>query len=375
MSEENRVITARKEGRKERNYGIDLLKTFAMFLIVMDHLLAHGGMLSAAKGTTSIYLVTAVNVLCFWPVNAYALSTGVTGFHGKHDLSRLIYLYVQTIFYSAGIVILLYLSGFCSMGEVLRDLFPLIGGRYWYFTAYFFLFLLMPYLDKLIDTVDHFKLTVILSLLCLLNALSISGNIFHWNYGLSGSWLCILYLFGALLGKYRVAERVSAKVLLLVTAVCLLLSYLGYLIVPELAMRLAGIHYGEYQFLKFTAPTILLSGIAIVLLFSKIQINSRGMQKALRLLSSLTFGVFLIHEDSVFVDAVYRDKLSMYLEHGTLYAVGMLFIWSAVLFVFCLAVDFLRSRLFALLKIDRLSNRLAAWLKKTYAALSARVRA
>lgn len=93
------------------------------------------------------------------------------------------------------------------------------------------------------------------------------------------------------------------------------------------------------------------------------------------MLSSLTFGVFLIHEDSVFVDAVYRDKLSMYLEHGTLYAVGMLFIWSAVLFVFCLAVDFLRSRLFALLKIDRLSGRLAAWLKRTYAALSTRVRA
>lgn len=346
-----------------------------MFLIVMDHLLAHGGMLSAAKGTTSIYLVTAVDVLCFWPVNAYALSTGVTGFHGKHDLSRLIYLYVQTIFYSAGIVILLYLLGFCSMGEVLRDLFPLIGGRYWYFTAYFFLFLLMPYLDKLIDTVDHFKLTVILSLLCLLNALSISGNIFYWNYGLSGSWLCILYLFGALLGKYRVAERISANVLLLVTAVCLLLSYLGYLIVPKLAMRLAGIHYGEYQFLKFTAPTILLSGIGIVLLFSKIQIKSRIMQKTLRLFSSLTFGVFLIHEDSVFVDAVYRDKLSTYLEHGALYAVGMLFIWSAALFIFCLAVDFLRSRLFALLKIDRLSNRLAAWLKKTYAALSARVRA
>ena len=374
MSEENRVITAGKEGRKERNYGIDLLKILAMFLMVVEHMFSFGGMRDGLSGPMYYSMIAAV-LLCTWPVNAYALSTGVTGCGKAHRLSRLVELYLQVLFYTVSIGVILYLLGFVSIGEMLRNFFPLISNRYWYFTAYFFLFFLMPYLDKLIDSMDHFRLTVILSLLCLLNALSISGNIFHWNYGLSGSWLCILYLFGGLLAKYRIAERVSARALLLIAAFCFLLSYLGYLIVPGLAMRFAGVHYGEYQFMKFTAPTILLWALALVALFSKIKVKSAVMQRWIVRVSALTFGVYLLHADSLLVDVLYRDKLSYLLHHSTAYALGMLLLYSAALFAVCLAVDFLRSRLFTLLKIDRLSGRLAAWLKKTYAALSARVRA
>lgn len=165
-----------------------------MLGIVESHLPAHGGVLNALQTSDNAFafiLIGLLNILCLWPVDAYALCTGMTGYGGKHNLKRLIFLHLETIFYSFGISLAFFLLHQCSLKETVKSLVPLLCGRY--FTAYFFLFLLMPFLDYLIQNVDNLKLAVILAVLCLINAFSFSGDAFSMNFGLSGLWLVIMF--------------------------------------------------------------------------------------------------------------------------------------------------------------------------------------
>ena len=173
------------EMKKERNYGLDLIRIIAMLGIIESHLLAHGGVLAAAKesGNGAFILVGFLNALCFWPVDAYALCTGTAGYRGRHKLTRLISVHLETIFYSFGISAVFFFLRKCTLKRTIRSLFPLLGGQYWYFTAYFFSFMLMPFLDELVDIADNRKLTVVLTALCIINAFSFSGDCFRMGFG------------------------------------------------------------------------------------------------------------------------------------------------------------------------------------------------
>ena len=91
----------------KRNYGIDLLRTISMFMILILHILGNGGILKQVIPLT-IYgeLIWFIEVCCFCAVNCYGLISGYVGVKAKHKYSNLIYLWIQVFFYliiSAGI--------------------------------------------------------------------------------------------------------------------------------------------------------------------------------------------------------------------------------------------------------------------------------
>ena len=66
-------------GNYTRNYGIDLFRIVAMFMIVNLHVLKHGGTLEQVTGTQFIvtWLIEAF-ITC--AVNCYAIISGYAGY-------------------------------------------------------------------------------------------------------------------------------------------------------------------------------------------------------------------------------------------------------------------------------------------------------
>ena len=69
------------ETRKQRNYGIDLLRMIAMLMVVILHILGKGGVLQAAP-PLSIRYETAwlLETAAYCAVDCYALISGYVGF-------------------------------------------------------------------------------------------------------------------------------------------------------------------------------------------------------------------------------------------------------------------------------------------------------
>lgn len=79
---------------KRRNYGIDLLRIVAMYMIVLDHCLLLGGVITKATqigiGSINYDISWLLDTLCYCAVNCYALISGYVGVKSKFKLQNII---------------------------------------------------------------------------------------------------------------------------------------------------------------------------------------------------------------------------------------------------------------------------------------------
>ena len=218
--------------KKERNYGIDALRTVAMLMVVTLHVLGFGGVLTHTKDLTfGAELLWSIKILCYSAVNIYAIISGFVGYRSSHKGRNLIYLCLQLFFFSAiltGIdtAVLLSQGAQISASAIFHNLFPSIK-MHWYFSAYFCLFFFMPILDKIIDSVPQ-KALKICALLCFAVFCCISpfsDQVTSLRGGYSVFWLILMYTLGAYISKYDPLKKRSSLFCFLGFAVCSVRAY------------------------------------------------------------------------------------------------------------------------------------------------------
>ena len=85
---------------QQRNYGIELLRIIAMFMIVSLHTLGQGGILaSVTPNSPQFHIAWILEIACFCAVNIYALISGYVLSDKPFRLSRLINLRLQLLLY------------------------------------------------------------------------------------------------------------------------------------------------------------------------------------------------------------------------------------------------------------------------------------
>ena len=142
---------------KDKNYGIDALKILSMFMIVVLHVLANGGILNASVRFTGQYETGwFLQTACFCAVDVFALITGYLWVNARYKYRNIIELWFQVFLYPVIISIgmkLLFPSS-VSLFDVLKSFFPVMAGQYWYFSSYFALFMLIPLLNTVLEHTD-----------------------------------------------------------------------------------------------------------------------------------------------------------------------------------------------------------------------------
>lgn len=131
------------EHKKQRNCGVDCLRIVAMFAIVLQHCILHSGILQEQNIFSVKYgLVDLVTFFCFGAVNTYLLISGYINVNTKYKLSRIMYLWIEVIFYNLiiNIVATLILKTPVTADIILRIFTPLLHHEYWFFTRYTLLF-------------------------------------------------------------------------------------------------------------------------------------------------------------------------------------------------------------------------------------------
>lgn len=81
----------------KRNYGIDILKIFMMFLIVCGHVIWHGGYWNLVASDGPVYILV-IDVVAACAVNCYAMSSGFLLYDSNPNKKKLLSLWKQVFF-------------------------------------------------------------------------------------------------------------------------------------------------------------------------------------------------------------------------------------------------------------------------------------
>lgn len=343
----------------KRNYGIDLLRLVSMFMVCVLHTIGQGGVLESCKeGTIEYAAYYLLGAACYCAVDVFALISGYVATQRRRDHSRLVNMWFQVFFYS--IVLTLILSAFSigkrpGMKEFAIDFFPVISKYYWYFTAYFALYFAMPVLNRFIFSADENTAKRTLTLIFVVyTVIGLIKDPFATDKGYSAIWLMVLYCAGGLAKQAKIFEKKKTFVLILMWLGCLL------------TMWAVNIFTNTGILLRYSSPTVLLSALLLLVVFSRLELKGTVIRK----LSPLAFGIYLFQGNRIIWNYVLKDSAKfvtdMNIFVGLLCALGI----AVIIFVSGLAAEYLRTLLFRLLKISKLSRKLAAAADKVIGKVS-----
>ena len=351
----------------KRNYGIDALRILSMLMIIVHHVLTHGGLMKSREFLSLGYDLTVlldIAVLC--AVNCYVLISGYVGVLSRNKYSSLAALWLQVVFYSAGITLLFLLvkPEAVTAERIWKSFLPSLTREYWFFTNYFILFLLTPMLNLVVRQMSRRRLEVML--LTLIVFIGVFGSIYDAfndsdvygvNRGYSVWWMMVLYMVGAYVRKYDAFSGAKRSRLLILY---------GATVVVSAAIRLAVLGltndaYGNPRYTnlctKYNSLNICICAMALFLLFRSLRFKD-GVNRWIAFLAPMTFSVYLIHDHPYVRNYIIKAHLSFMHPMSTPFMLATMLAVAVGIYLLCSAIDLLRLWLFQLLHVKPLLEKL-----------------
>ena len=307
--------------------------------------------LYSAIGITSTLLqsFSIVGVNVFVLITGYfssvkSITIGKEGLLGYYK--RLIPLWIQVEMYSIGIYLILCAipqSGITfSIQQLIKQSLPVLTNQYWFFTVYFLLVLIAPFINILIHKLNQngYKclLIVLIGSFSFIPTVNIFGESLGTEYGFSLLWFVVLYFVGGYIQKYNLKDRRYVWIYLLCVAgifICHLLSN----VVPGIVSSFLNLFSNTYTSIFVLAATV---SIFLAFLNSKQQYKRTG--KIITVSSSLSFAIYLIHEHNSFRDFLWGRLVNLSKYNTGLCLLVML---ASVICIYLLSVfiEFIRVKL------------------------------
>lgn len=360
-----------EEVRNRYNYGIDLLKIMAMMFIVMHHILGHGGVLNGNLMSVSYNFLWSLEAILVCSVDCFAMVSGFVGYkqNKKVKYSRYFELWFQVTFYSVGItVIMLFLSNEVGIFDLAKSFLPVTFNQYWYFSAYTGVFLMMPFLNFIVDKMeaDNLRKAILVCILAFSFYASVGSrwsDPFKLNNGYSIVWLSFMYLLGAILKKYKFHEKYSTKKTVTFLLVCFGIKILWiYGIGKWIGHGFSGVSY------SYLAPTTVGISIGLIMIFSKIRAGEY-LKKIVTSLGPTTFGVYLLHEQIFFSKNFITDKFVFVTQYNLGVIILVLVGSMIVIFLSGSLIDRIRAYVFRVVKVRKICQKIEEIFDKIFVKL------
>ena len=360
------------EIKQKRDIGLDFLRITAMFMVTVLHALGHGGVLEQyAFASFGYILFWAVETLCYVAVNLFVLITGYFMVNSEVKPSRILKLMIQVEFYS---LMCLALAKFVfhrkiTLEELIRSIFPITGGEYWFVSAYAVLILLVPLLNCLIRSMnqkEHFRASIIL-----IAVFSIVPTFAFWsrNFLTGGTnfiWFIVLYFIASYVRLYH--DKQSTKKYLFAKWTCGYLIFifggglLSRLIIGGLTAVLLGKPTGEGVFYAYNSIVVFPASVCLFMAFKNLKIKNKAVSKAVAGLGSVCFGVYLLTDHKLIRESLWRLADLPRLAYNEVFCVIGVLVTCILLFMFGCFVEFLRKKMVGFIRLDRVIN----WVDRFY---------
>jgi len=358
-----------EQSRAERNYGIDALRIYSMFLVVILHIQGHGGVLEASTGMVK-NIAYVLEIAAYCAVDCYGLVSGYVGYSDKPKTFRttkFLTLWTQVLCYSLGITICAYILKPNVIGEkaLIKAAFPIATKQYWYFSSYIAVFLLMPWINRFIRFLDSKTLTKFVLLLASLFSgycifsMRLGADPFSLQNGYTTVWLICLYIIGAWMKRCEIEKKMRLLTAWIIIVGCIGITCLVKGILPGILRT--GV------LMNYLSPTILAMAFSYVIIFAKMKPN-QFFKKIIAFFAPAAFGVYLIHEQNLIRGHYISQKFTFIADMPFWFLPFVVIGCALIILIVCLLIEKVRMFVFKILRIDKLilitGNKIDQWLDK-----------
>lgn len=308
--------------KKERISNFELLRIISILMIIMWHVIVHGHYFDIASDS-SIFIKNVITAIIIFHVNSFIFLTGYfSNRKDKIESRKCFRLLGNAWFYKAVIVLVVIAFKIEDVTNIklMEELLPLDVNSYWFMNHYIILYIISPYLNKVIDKMNEKEYQKFLAVLLLLFSIIpfISQGRFISNSGYTITQFIIMYFFGAYFSRFPILNNFHFKnmnqkririLLLFVFFACAFLNLSIYYLGEKMQLLNNGLftYLGsilQYSFVYYSNPILIIQACAYCLFFETLSFKS----KIINYISSTVFGIYLIH-DNFFV----REHLYEYL--------------------------------------------------------------
>jgi len=338
-----------------RNYGIDLLRLVSMFLVVILHVLGHGGVLTSTTGGKH-HVAWLFETMAYCAVDVYAIISGFVSFTEKekpYRYTKFFSFWFQIFTYNFLITFIAFLLNPGSIGvrDLIITLFPIATSTYWYVSAYAGLFFIIPWLNKLMRSCSkreatHLVTVVLVVFVGYVTFSNYFSDCFSLGKGYSFVWLSLLYIVGAWLKKCNIPKLFNNKFFLLGILICIVFSWVTHEFVVSSVFSI---------FIAYNSFTIVFVAIALVCVFSKLQIGF-GFSKIIACFAPAAFGVYLIHVHPIIWDRFMASAFVWIAEYSIFLLPILVLVSAFCVFLICILIEKARLILFELLRINKFTS-------------------
>lgn len=327
---------------QSRDINLEILRILCMLFIVMGHVGSRAG-----YGLPIALMPHSVN--CFILISGYFLITA------QFKFERVLRTAIETIFYSFGITLVLYLFGKATNYDLMKSVIPFgpTVFNYWFVTKYLALLLLSPFIQKSVSNITKQQYQVLLLTMVFLSSTLFIffplGELF--GNGFSLMWMVTLFLTSGYLRLYPL--KISRWFSFIGMCLCLVVY------------NLCAYYFSDIVRLHYNSLITYCLAIFTFLWFKDWQLsNTSWFAKVVMFVSPHVFCCYLIHTHGLLRVNYMVEWFNMFV--GVMPNWLYLFVFGFAVIILCALIDKLRERLFKLVKLDLFIADLGKRIDKCY---------
>lgn len=328
-----------------RNSRIELLRILTMFFIMISH----SSEISIVNSfdLTQIYryplAYSVASLFTMGGMIGNCIFMMITGFYMYKvklvSWSKNVKLLLELTVYYWILLIVYVLLGLNTVDNIIlvKMFCPAWFGLSWYIGAYVIFSCFIPYINRLVDTLEKFELRSLVYLLVLFGF--VLPTFFVNTFICSGIFMMFTsYMIGAYIGRYEIKNLKLMKIscatsLILTICSVLIICYIGYTFKNEKLFA---------QSLRFAEPMSLIFAASLFGLFSQM---SPFSNKIIDKISCSVLGIYILHDNPVVGNSFWGNIIppEMVLPYHLWFASNLMKVF--LVFVTALIVDQLRLKL------------------------------
>lgn len=335
---------------RKRESGIDLIKIIMMLWIVMFHMANHSMVDLISSPLSASWIFEAFCKIGGGVADCtFVLITGLLYYNKKIKIVRIMQLWCEVWFYSVTIGVVCIVTGIAklSVKEIVKMCFPVIYNEYPFFSAYMVLFLLIPFINRLLDTLTMEQVRKLSWLLFMIVSVIPTFTCSSWIMTSTQLPMFItLYVLGFGFGKYGMEFlRFNRLYNGMVLSIMLVLTWMS-----EILLHIIGISPFYFVWDMNKLPVVIIA-IEIIVVFKNVKVEG-NIQGFVETVSKSVFGVYLIHIHRTLktplLDVLFDNRLT----YGTWKIIPQVFAGALLILVSCVIIDWIRIH-----TLERMINR------------------
>lgn len=325
-----------------RKSNFELLRLLAIIMIIAHHIAYHSNFDFATDSITInrlwiqwIRLGGKIGVNLFVLISGYFLITAPSV-----KLNKILKLWLQIFTYLAGIYLLFVLFNPQSLGlkTLIKNILPISFSQWWFASAYLVLYLLSPYVNKLLRSLNQKEYLHLLMLLMLIWCIIPTFLNRTWQSN-KLLWFIFLYALAGYIRLYVDLSKIRSGRAILIACAIMLLTFCTAVLMDLLGLK---IHYFATHaafFYNIQKLPVLLASLLLFIGFASVNI---GYVPWINVLSPACFGIYLIHDNHYIRKLLWNTLFQNAAHQNSNFLIVYTLIQVAVVFAACALLELFR---------------------------------